>query len=241
VFYLISGKCSYLVEGTQYELQPGDILIMRSAETHKLILGDEEAYERIAIHFSPALIDNIAPGSRLLRPFLDRPLGQRNLYCVTDEGGDRLRAAFAGFDFEGLGEVKMNLVARLLMFLTALSAAYESQASQPGGDGSFQSQLVAYVNEHLFEDISLQSIADAFYRSRSQISRVFRQSTGSPLWEYVTIKRLLAAQTMLQRGVSASEACIACGFSDYSSFFRAYRARFGHSPKSDYGKEIRGL
>ena len=241
VFYLISGKCSYLVEGSQYELQPGDILIMRSAETHKLILGDEEPYERIAIHFSPALIDNIAPGSRLLKPFLDRPLGQRNLYRSSEEGSDRLQAAFAGFDFEGLGDVKMNLVARLMLFLTVLSASYERQVSQPGGDGSFQSQLVAYVNEHLFEDISLQSIADAFYRSRSQISRVFRQSTGSPLLEYVTIKRLLAAQTMLQRGVSASEACIACGFSDYSSFFRAYRARFGHSPKSDYGKEIRGL
>lgn len=241
VFYLISGKCSYLVEGSQYELQPGDILIMRSAETHKLILGDEEPYERIAIHFSPALIDNIAPGSRLLKPFLDRPLGQRNLYRSSEEGSDRLQAAFAGFDFEGLGDVKMNLVARLMLFLTVLSASYERQVSQPGGDGSFQSQLVAYVNEHLFEDISLQSIADAFYRSRSQISRVFRQSTGSPLWEYVTIKRLLSAQTMLQRGVSASEACIACGFSDYSSFFRAYRARFGHSPKSDYGKEIRGL
>ncbi len=241
VFYLISGKCSYLVEGSQYELQPGDILIMRSAETHKLILGDEEPYERIAIHFSPALIDNIAPGSRLLKPFLERPLGQRNRYRSSEEGSDRLQAAFAGFDFEGLGDVKMNLVARLMLFLTVLSASYERQVSQPGGDGSFQSQLVAYVNEHLFEDISLQSIADAFYRSRSQISRVFRQSTGSPLWEYVTIKRLLSAQTMLQRGVSASEACIACGFSDYSSFFRAYRARFGHSPKSDYGKEIRGL
>ena len=233
VFYLISGKCSYLVEGSQYELLPGDILIMRSAETHKLILGDEEPYERIAIHFSPALIENIGAGSRLLRPFMDRPLGQRNLYRTTEPGNERLRAAFAGFDFEGLGEVKLNLVSRLLLFLTVLSAAYERQVSQAGEDSGFQSQLVAYVNEHLFEDISLQTIADAFYRSRSQISRVFRQATGSPLWEYVTIKRLLSAQTMLQRGVSASEACVACGFSDYSSFFRAYRTQFGHTPKDD--------
>lgn len=241
IFYLISGKCSYLVEGSNYELMPGDILVMRAAETHKLSISEDEPYERISIHFSPSVLTEEYGGSRLLRPFMDRPLGYRNLYRCSDEGSARLRAAFAGFDFEGLGDVKLNLMARLLMFLTALSAAYEHQEQLPDGDGGFQSQLVAYVNRHLFEDISLQSIADAFYRSRSQISRVFRQSTGSPLWEYVTIKRLLSAQTMLQRGVSASEACIACGFSDYSSFFRAYRARFGHSPKSDYGKEIRGL
>ncbi len=239
IFYLISGKCSYLVEGSRYELQSGDILIMRAAETHMLEIGEDEPYERIAIHFSPALLAGIPKGERFLKPFIDRPLGQRNLYRADEDGDKRLQTAFAVFDFEGIGEVKLNLVSRLIMFLTVLNAVYERQNVLSGADDNFQSQLVAYVNEHLFEDISLQSIADAFYRSRSQISRVFRQSTGSPLWEYVTIKRLLAAQAMLQRGVSASEACLACGFSDYSSFFRAYRTRFGHSPKSDYGKELK--
>jgi len=239
IFYLISGKCSYLVEGSRYEVHPGDILIMRAAETHMPEIGEDEPYERIAIHFSSALLAGVPGGERLLKPFMDRPLGHRNLYSGSGEGDPRLRAAFAGFDFEGIGDVKLNLLSRLLMFLTVLSSVYEKQSVAGSESDSFQSQLVAYVNEHLFEDISLQSIADAFYRSRSQISRVFRQSTGSPLWEYVTIKRLLSAQAMLQRGVSASDACLACGFSDYSSFFRAYRARFGHSPKSDYGKEIK--
>lgn len=239
IFYLISGKCSYLVEGSRYELEPGDILVMRAAETHMPEIGEDEPYERIAIHFSPELLKAVPGGERLIKPFMERPLGHRNLYPSSGEGDGRLRAAFGGFDFEGIGDVKLNLMSRLLMFLTVLSSVYERQNVVGSESDSFQSQLVAYVNEHLFEDISLQSIADAFYRSRSQISRVFRQSTGSPLWEYVTIKRLLSAQAMLQRGVSASEACLACGFSDYSSFFRAYRARFGHSPKSDYGKEIK--
>jgi AraC-like DNA-binding protein len=38
---------------------------------------------------------------------------------------------------------------------------------------------------------------------------------------------------MIQRGENAGEACVACGFSDYSSFFRAYRTQFGHTPKDD--------
>lgn len=237
VFYLVSGKGSYLVEGTQYDLQPGDILVMRAAETHKLMINSDEPYERIAIHFSPTLFATDSRDAALLKPFLDRPLGQQNLY----RGEERLRAAFMGFEFEGVRDIRLNLMSRLLMFLTILNAVYDKRSSQAfSADNGFQGQLVTYVNEHLFEDISLQSIADAFYRSRSQISRVFRQATGSPLWEYVTIKRLLAAQAMLQRGESASTACVSCGFSDYSSFFRAYRAHFGHSPKTDYGKEIKG-
>lgn len=237
VFYLVSGKGSYLVEGSQYDLLPGDILIMRAAETHKINISPDEPYERISLHFSPSVLDAIPGGDRLLKPFMDRPLGQHNLY----RGQERLRAAFMGFDFEGVRNIRLNLLSRLQLFLTLLGAEYDRRSSQAySADNGFQGQLVAYVNEHLFEDISLQSIADAFYRSRSQISRVFRQATGSPLWEYVTIKRLLAAQAMLQRGESASTACVACGFSDYSSFFRAYRSYFKHSPKTDFGKELKG-
>lgn len=236
IYFFISGKGSYLVEGSQYPLQPNDIFIMRAAETHTLTISPDEPYERIAIHFSPALLAAVDPEQRLLRPFLDRPLGQLNRFPASDDPEGRLRAAFSGFTFDGVPDVRLNLMARLLLFLTTLDGIYEQAGMGHAPAQGLQSQLVAYVNEHLFEGISLQSVADKFYRSRSQISRIFQQATGSPLWEYVTIKRLLAARAMIQRGESAGTACIGCGFSDYSSFFRAYRAHFGHAPKDDAPK-----
>lgn len=236
VFFFISGNGSYLVEGTPYPLRPNDILIMRAAETHTLTIGSDEPYERISIHFSPSLLDSIDPGQRLLRPFLDRPLGQLNRFPAADDPEGRLRAAFSGFTFEHVPDIRLNLIARLLLFLTTLDGVYEQAGIHHAPAEGLQSQLVAYVNEHLFESISLQSVADRFYRSRSQISRIFQQATGSPMWEYVTIKRLLAARAMIQRGEPAGAACIACGFSDYSSFFRAYRTHFGHAPKDDAPK-----
>ena len=235
IFFFISGKGSYLVEGTLYPLQPGDILIMRSAEAHTLTISPEAPYERIAIHFSRSLLASIDPELRLLRPFVDRPLGQRNYYPAANDPEGRLRAAFAGFSFDAVPDVRLNLIARLLLFLTTLDGLQQQAGTHLPAPG-LQGQLVTYVNEHLFEDISLQSVADHFYRSRSQIGRVFLQATGSPLWEYVTLKRLMAARAMIQRGEPAGEACMACGFSDYSSFFRAYRSHFGHMPKEDAGK-----
>ena len=235
IYFFISGRGSYLVEGTSYPLRPNDILIMRSAETHTLTISPEEPYERIAIHFSPALLAAADPEQKLLRPFLERPLGRFNRYPAEDDPEGRLRAAFAGFTFDGVLDVRLNLLARLLLFLTTLGGVFEQSAPFHTPEQGLQSQLVTYVNEHLFESISLQSVADRFYRSRSQISRVFQQATGSSLWEYVTIKRLMAARAMIQRGESAGSACLACGFSDYSSFFRAYRAHFGHAPREDAG------
>ena len=81
--------------------------------------------------------------------------------------------------------------------------------------------------------MSLPAIGDSLHRSVSQICRVFRRATGTSLWEYVVIKRLLAARELLRHGDSAVNAAFACGFSDYSSFYRAYVRRFGCAPGSD--------
>lgn len=233
VYYFLSGSGSYLVEGTLYPLHPHDILITRSAEAHTPIISSEEPYERIVIHFSPALIRQFDPELSLLVPFMDRSLGRHNLYPASADPTGRLRGAFAGFTFEGVEEVRLNLVARLLLFLTTLKGMQASDTRLRAPAQGIQSKVVRYVNEHLFEDISLQSVADHFYCSRSQISRVFQQATGSSLWAYVTIKRLLAARAMIQRGESAASAGLKCGFSDYSSFYRAYQKQFHHSPRAD--------
>ena len=93
-----------------------------------------------------------------------------------------------------------------------------------------------YVNEHLFEPISVQTVGNAFYCSTSQVAKLFRQTTGASLWEYVTVKRMLAARAMLQRGDPASTVCYATGYSDYSAFYRAYKKKFGCSPRENIQK-----
>ena len=233
IYYFKSGRGSYLVEGSSYALEPGDIMIMRAAEAHRLTISPDEPYERIAIHFAQELMAGFDPELRLLRPFMDRPLGQQNHYSARDKRCAHLQTVFMDFDFEGIGEVRLNLIARLLLFLTALNGIFESTEDYQNSAADLPGQIVRYVNRHLFEPISLQSVADSFYRSRSQISRIFRQATGSSFWDYISIKRMLAARAMIQRGEKASTAALTCGFTDYSAFYRAYRNYFGHSPKSD--------
>lgn len=232
VLYFISGRGTYLVEGSQYPMEPHDVFILRPAEMHKLVIDPEVPYERIVIHFSPDMLSELDPSHDLLRPFYDRPLGQQNRYSLESDSDGLLRAAFSAFKFDHVPDIRMNLIARLLLILTALDGLHGSGQLHTPAPG-LQSELVAYVNEHLFEDISVQTIADAFYRSKSQVSRLFHQATGSPLWDYVVIKRLMAARAMIQRGEAANSACTACGFSDYSAFYRAYRKQYGTSPRED--------
>jgi len=233
IYYFISGRGTYLVEGSSYALEPGDVMIMRAAEAHRLTISPDEPYERIAIHFSPELLTDFGLDQQLLRPFTDRPLGQRNHYRASDKSCAHLQTVFSDFSFDGIKDVRLNLIARLLLFLSALNGIFDPSEDSSPSEAALPEQIVRYVNQHLFKPISLQSVADSFYRSRSQISRIFRQATGSSFWEYISIKRMLAARAMIQRGEKASAAALTCGFTDYSAFYRAYRNYFGHSPRAD--------
>ena len=44
---------------------------------------------------------------------------------------------------------------------------------------SFEQQILSYVNEHLFDDITSDKLAEHFYISRSQLGRVFRRAADA--------------------------------------------------------------
>lgn len=225
IYCFLAGEGRFLVEGTSYPLSPGDILLMRPAETHKLLISQEHPYERIAVHFSDSLFHSLDPDRSLLRPFYRRPLGIGNRYPA--EAVSSLSGLLRDLEPE-----RLKILARLMLFLAELREPGIDSSTETGSAG-FSRELVDYVNDRLFEPLSLKEIGTVFSRSPSQISRVFRRATGTSLWEYVMIKRLLAARAMIQRGDTAVHAMTECGFSDYSSFYRAYRQRFGHSPGQD--------
>ena len=48
------------------------------------------------------------------------------------------------------------------------------------------------------------------------------------------------ARDLMNRGVSATEACSKAGFNSYCTFCRAYNKRFGMSPTGRRDKKLRG-
>lgn len=233
IYYCISGHGTYTVEGNVYPLEPGDLFIMQAAEIHRPVLNPETPYERISINFDAHLIKSIDPELRLLRPILNRPLGQFNRYNSALFPNDFWKTAFVDFDFTKSHHAYAHILSRLMILLPCLCDAFDrihGEATVPAGPAT---ELVSYINSHLYEDISLESVSKHFYMSTSQVNRLFRQTVGSSLWEYVLAKRLLAAKAMITEGKPAGSACLACGFNDYSAFYRAYKQRFGHPPRAD--------
>ena len=230
VFYFISGNARYLVEGTVYPLTKGSLLIMRPGEAHCIRFLGAERYERYAVNFPLSLFDSFDPERRLMRPFTDRPLGQNNLYFLPGlEDIFRDMCYYEGDDY-----------GRTLMMTTRLTHIIEMAGQQNRretlAEPTLSEQIVRYVNNMLYEEISVGRLAEHFFLSTSQFSRIFRQATGASPWAYITAKRLIRARDLLHGGTSAKESAENCGFGDYSVFYKAYVKRYGESPDACINK-----
>lgn len=234
VLVFLSGKGSMLVEGNEYRLNDGSVLIMRAGETHKIRLSPDLPYERICIRFDDSVLHGIDPRGELIRPIRERRLGTENFFRLPSLKGV---LPFVLDLNENTSEYHVRL--RLLSFLVViLTDANNHFVREEHGFKEFKEMgknygIIEYINQNLHSDLSLDAIAQRFYLSKSQLSRSFKKATGSTLWDYVLIKRLLLARSLIRDGESIAGACEKSGFKEYSSFYRAYKKRFGISPNQD--------
>ena len=231
MYFFLNGRASFRIEGSEYRLERGDLLIMRPAEAHCIQVQPDHPYERISLHFDPALFDRIDPERQLLKVFMDRDAGRFNRFAAADFPDQNYRFILSQL-LQPERCQRMNVVAALLSLLKGLHQLYLQRGERvPSADGTLLFQVIRHINEHLSEPLSLDALCERFYISKPQLCRSFKRTTGASVGEYITAKRLLQAQSMLRAGSPPTQVCTACGFNDYSAFYRAYRKHFGVSPK----------
>ncbi|MBE6584758.1 MAG: helix-turn-helix transcriptional regulator [Ruminococcaceae bacterium] len=92
------------------------------------------------------------------------------------------------------------------------------------------SSIIEYVEEHFTESITAERIARELHFSETYVSHRFKDEMGITLYQYLLKKKLVHAFAIIRSGTPATEAAQSCGFSDYSTFYKRYKARFGTSP-----------
>ena len=108
-----------------------------------------------------------------------------------------------------------------------------------GGDerNASSGQLMAYINEHYAQPLTLEEIADAFFISKSYLSHEFVRYTNTSVYEYIQFRRICGAKLLIASGVSLTEAAFQSGFNSYSSFLRTFRKTAGISP-TDFQRNL---
>ena len=232
IFCFLSGNAKYFVEGNIYPLKSGDILIMKKAEAHSLLISSYTPYERIVIHFNAeAIAENLrAP----LMEFLDsRPLGVKNRYSASlfhDTNWMYYLNKICSSDDLGVQSIYLTIL------LSELCERH-TEIKPKEASGEEVIDIIQYINHHLADELSLDILCARYFVNKSHINRRFKKIIGTTVWEYITAKRLLLAKELLEGGVTPTNVYAKCGFKDYCTFFRAYKAKFGISPKNSMPKK----
>jgi len=90
---------------------------------------------------------------------------------------------------------------------------------------------IDFIEQHLFERISVHDIAQASHFSTYYFCRVFRSLVGDTPKEYLRKRRLsIAAEKLLCEDIGILELAIDCQFESQEAFTRAFKSHFKTTP-----------
>lgn len=237
VIYLISGDITYSIEGKSYQLRPNDFVLVSKGEVHRPVVHSDMPYERIILYISPELLLQYRKETYDLEDcFLTSRKTQNHVLHISSPKGN-LAVSLCHALVNTLSDTgyASELHQRLLFleFLVQLNRIMQKTGTSLSNTAVGNEKILAvltYINTHLTQEISIDFLAEHFFTSRYYLMHSFKQETGYTIGQYLTTKRLLYAQELIKNDMPVTEACLTCGFQNYSTFSRAYKKHFGVSP-----------
>lgn len=239
IYFFISGRVTYIIEGKSYRLKPGDILLVHSRELHKPVIEPGEPYQRIVLWVNPDFLRSRSiDGTNLSMCFeMDFPK-RHNLLRPGSEMSSAIKSILNRFERACTGSSFGSPLLRNLYLLELIiylnRAVLETHEDDITIDIEFNEKInniIGYINENLCEELLLDDISARFFMSKYHLLREFKKHTGFTIHKYICQKRLIAAKLLLKEGVSVAEACSKCGFNDYSNFIRSFKNTYGIPPR----------
>ncbi len=184
-------------------------------------LGDEAAFWSALDDYSKRIEEN------RYAPHMVRKLFRAILSAIT-----RLNQQNGVFTEEiDLSGMSMNFCR------DAVTACYQDYIDRRGmvrraGISEDVKNILAYVDDHLQEKITLQTTADYVYKNSSYLSRLFKQSMGVSFSDYLISARIRKATELLEHStLSVEEIAARVGIDNITYFYKFYKRETGRTPR----------
>jgi len=222
IYMFFYGDSKYVVEEKNYTLAPGDIIIIRKHEMHRVFHNTASKYRRFVLMISPEFFEknNCREYENI---FLDANTDKGNKINSKDVHSSGLYDAIMRLKkySENYTKPDSPIVKSVIIEILYLINKITFFENADNTNRTVQN-IIAYLNHNFTSEITLDTLSEKFFISKYHLCRTFKQATGITVQEYVRRKRLTLVSELKKEGKNLTEASNLAGFKNYSSFYRSY-------------------
>jgi AraC-like DNA-binding protein len=236
--YVLRGRCVHTIDGNQYIVKRGDMLVINYGQRHSI---DGGSGEYINIFLKPEYIDKCLAD-------------QENAFALLDlaEFSDFRKilseiknfVTFTDFERSTVENVVMNLEVELKKMPAGYTLSVHSWFNlllvlifrkmallQPEQFDGITEELLTYISTHCHERLEMTRIAAMCHYNSSYFSRAFKLFAGMSFTNFVKKERIKRAMQLLEStGMRVHDICHEVGYTDTTKFFKDFKECSGMTP-----------
>jgi len=247
-YFFMGGEVSIEIGGKASALKPGDMILIPPGVKHHInLLNTELPYQRIVFWISQDYcrqLMQISSDYGYLMQHVSITKKYIYHYDVIEFNAIKSKVfqILEEIHFDRFGKsAKISLCINDLLLHVNRTIYEQEHPATPKEELSLYENLISFIEGHLEEDLSLDRLANEFFVNKYHIAHVFKENLGMSVHQYITKKRLAQCKDAILNNADIMEASLQCGFSDYSSFYRAFKKEYGSSPKEFKELNAKGI
>ena len=230
LIFVKHGELSYSIEDKVYRVRENGIIFTRPGMLHRITFLNKDIYERYDILFSekiifPEVLKKIPDGTDVLHlkqyKHIEQLFSAMDFYCTKFEG-------------EALENILSHLADEIFYYISI--ELKNTDAENSYSVNPMVTKAIEIIEKNLSGELSLELICKELFITKGYLNKLFNRYLKISPAKYITSKRLSFAQKELRLGANPTEVFARVGFSEYSTFYRSYKAYFGYPPSEEQSR-----
>lgn len=243
--FMFKGTCHQVINGKDFTLQEGDILLMDSGSRHSIsALGKEDILVNILFQNSNVSLEwltQLQGQNSLIYQLLlaNSTTHHHSNYLILSTKNNKhvqhiiqqmMTEYFIPHDFS---QQIISQYLPILFYELARNLRQIDHSQKIELEETPYLQVLRLIDKH-YQDLTLASLAQELNFNKNYLSNLIKEKSGKTFTELITQQKLMKAKLLLQSTrMPIYEIAQSVGFSNKTYFYDKYRAYFGHSPRDD--------
>ncbi len=246
ICYVWAGGCTQVTEAQVFSMEPGDFLIIPPGIDHKVqVTGDDTILFNIMVREEAFLSSSFSLLSQsfAISAFLRHCLleeGSENCLLIHTDNSAILKRIIRHLTQECyvrqevFCDFAINVFNQMFCYILLYGEIKARYLCLPD---NFSLIAILHEIQQNYRTITLKALSDKFFFSEEHLSRLIKKTTGKTFSELLRETRINQAKLLVARTeLSIEQVSDLVGYSDASSFTKAFKAILGLSP-AQYRKQ----